>query len=169
MKKPLLALIFLAAIGSAMTGYLSYSWLANDSIVCPVGNPAGCAIATQSSYSKLGPVPFAILGFVVWISLLFLAQRAYNAYKLNENTAPYLTAAFVLTSIGVAAAGYFNSVMLFKLNAICFWCEASHTLMLSKYFLTSYLAFGKEKKWLVKTFAIALLAFFVPFIAAKGL
>ncbi|MBS3148797.1 hypothetical protein J4219_07990 [Candidatus Woesearchaeota archaeon] len=168
MKKTFFALVFLAVLGSAMTGYLSYSWLVNDSIVCPIGNPAGCAIATQSSYSKLGPVPFAVLGFIVWIALLLLAQRVYNAHKLNLNPAPYLTAAFILTSIGVAAAGYFNSIMLFKLNAICFWCEASHTLMLSKYFLTSYLAFGNEKKWLIKTFAIALIAFFVPFFFAKG-
>lgn len=168
MKKAIITGTLISLAGTVTTGYISYAQYSNSTISCPIDSLTGCATVTSSAYSHFGTIPVALIGFLTWVTLFFLSQKIYFQYK-DQNVNPnYLWALYILTSIGVVAAGYFNSVMLLKLNAFCFWCETSHALMLGKYFIASYMTLGNESKWLLKSASLALLLFLLPFTLTIG-
>lgn len=154
-----LALIGMALAGKLITLYLTITHLRGVDPVCPIFGASGCAIATTSTYAKLGPVPVALLGFIVWVLLLYFAIQHYRAAR---SLWPMLG----LSALGVAAAGYFNAIMLVRLENICFWCETSHALMIGVFFVAAYSLFGERKNWAAKTGAVAAALFFVPFLVA---
>lgn len=154
-----LAIIGMAALGKLVTLYMLIVKLQNTEAVCPIGGANGCAIAAASSYASIGQVPTALVGFIVWVLLLFFAIQYYRTQK---NIWPILG----LSGVGVAAAGYYNAAMLVKLQTVCLWCEMSHALMLGTFFVASSLAYGHQSRWALKTFAVAAALFIVPFVIA---
>ena len=154
-----LALIGIAAIGKLVTLYLLVVHLQHSEAVCPIGSASGCAIAAASNYAKIGDVPTALAGFIVWVLLLFFAIQYYRNQK---NIWPILG----LSAVGVAAAGYYNAAMLVKLQTVCVWCEMSHALMLGTFFVAASLAYGHQPRWALKTLAVAVALFIVPFVIA---
>lgn len=154
-----LALIGIAALGKLVTLYLMIVHLQHTEAVCPIGSASGCAIAAASNYAKIGDIPTALVGFIVWVLLLFFAIQYYRTQK---NIWPILG----LSGVGVAAAGYYNAAMLVKLQTVCLWCEMSHALMLGTFFVAASLAYGHQPRWALKTFAVALALFVVPFVIA---
>ncbi len=119
------AIFLIAILGIIITGYLTYVHITHTQPFCPLGGEGTCGSVLQSSYATMFHVPVALLGFLIW-SLI-----GYFAWKNKEKEI------MVLSLIGVVAAGYFNGVMYFSLQAFCFWCEASHALMVVTFFLVS--------------------------------
>lgn len=150
------ALIILTLVGSLSTLYLLSSHVRGIDPVCPLDGANGCAIAATSMYAKVGPFPVALLGFLTWVVLLFLAVQVY---RQKHAVLPVL----IVSGIGVAAAGYYNSIMLFKLVSLCTWCEVSHFSMVATFLLAGSMAW---ERWLLKSALIAGVLFSIPFVIA---
>jgi len=158
MKRTLIPLIVISALGLLVTGYLTFAHYTNTSPICPIGGDAGCALAAVSKYAIIGPLPVAVYGMIAWTLILGLSLWMYK----HHNTR-HIWKTIIILSLGVAAAGYFNAIM-YKLGAFCIWCETSHTLMLIGFILATRFAFGT--KWIMKTTLAILLLFAIPFALA---
>jgi uncharacterized membrane protein len=116
-----LILIVLDLIGLAIASFLSFEELTGREVPCTVGGwgVAGCQTVATSPYSRILGVPVAVYGVFLSLTLLSLAVAWYRtgAYKL-------LLAHYFLSLVGVVFEGYFQFVMLFKIKAICIWCES---------------------------------------------
>lgn len=149
-------LLLTAILGSLITGYLNFSYF-NDSVpFCGVEQLTGCSTVVTSHYSKIGFVPVAFASFISWLLLLFCALLLRSKY---EDVAKKI--AFVITIFGVAAAGYFNGIMFFRLGAFCSWCESAHFLMLLNFLMYANSFFNLRR--ITKSVASVAVLFFVPF------
>jgi uncharacterized membrane protein len=113
----------LAALGAAVTGYLTVVHYTGARLACPT---SGCETVQRSHYAELVGVPVALLGL-----LAFLALIATAAVDLPE-----LAVALTLTSFLFSA--YLFVVQVTVIHAICAWCVASDvalTLLLPLAFL----------------------------------
>lgn len=114
-----LALLILALVGIAISGYLTWVHYADIDPVCTTG---GCEKVQSSEYADLAGIPVAVLGLGGYIaiaaSMLFRGELARTA-----------TAAFGL--IGVGFSGYLTYLELFVIDAICQWCVASAVVMVA--------------------------------------
>ena len=140
--------VVLAIIGLAITGYLTYVHFTGVDAKCLAGNQDDCNNVLTSSYSVFMGIPVALLGMFAYAGILYVLWR-YN--KDNNKVAKYLT---FFTSAGVFAAGYFNWVMYDKLQVICSWCEASHMIMITLFFVNAPWNFPKKITRFIAIFII---------------
>ncbi len=144
-------IIFILAIfGVLLTSYMTYTFYSSTDIYCPlVASLGNCNEVSKSIYAVIFGIPAALLGLIVYLLIL------YSNYKKKEMHV------FLLSLLGVLAAGYFNFIMFLILKKVCFWCEGSHIIM-SAIFLLSNLEWKKK----IAAFIIAL---FIGFAIAGGL
>ena len=119
------ALLALAGIGVA--GYLTYVHYAGIDPVC-TGGGGGCHTVQASSYAELGGVPVALIGLLGYLALgasLLVPGEAGRA------------AAMGLALAGAGFSLYLTYLELFVIDAICQWCVASATLMVTLAVLTT--------------------------------
>jgi uncharacterized membrane protein len=108
-------------VGVAVSTYLTIEhYNAKVALVCPDTGTVNCAKVTTSSYSHLGPVPFALLGLLFFVAMTALCTPA--AWRRPE-LAPLRVIGAVA---GVVTVIYLVWAELFKLNAICLWCTVVH-------------------------------------------
>ncbi len=117
------ALVLLAVVGVAISGYLT--WVAFDTEVEAFCSGIGdCSTVQSSRYAKLAGVPVALLGLGMYGALLLLvgARRRSVAVAASEAAR---AATFGLALSGALYSGYLTYVELFVIDAICAWCVAS--------------------------------------------
>lgn len=115
------AILVLAIIGTGVAAYLTYSHYNQGALVCSVGS---CHTVQQSRYATIGPVPIAILGFGMYVTLLALAAaRLWGRTPINESLAT--TVSWTIVLAGWLYAAYLTYIELFVIDAICQWCVVS--------------------------------------------
>jgi uncharacterized membrane protein len=107
----------LALLGAAIAGYLSYTRLAETSIMCPT---SGCAAVQQSEYSKLGSVPVAYIGVAGYLAIALAAASGRRAAR---------GAGAALVLVAVAFAAYLLVAQVVLIDAVCVWCLASDAVL----------------------------------------
>jgi uncharacterized membrane protein len=97
-----MCLLALGGMGAA--GYLTYTHLANQAIVC--GESLGCDIVAQSVYSQIAGVPIALLGLLAYIALFVLTKLfvILAVCKWCVGSAVIMTVFFLLSVFEVGAA-----------------------------------------------------------------
>ena len=115
----------LALGGMGVAGYLTYTHLANQAIVC--GESHGCDIVAQSVYSRIAGVPISLLGLLAYIALFLLTMaRGRVPEDLNAHIP---LAVFGISLIGVLFSAYLTYLELFVILAVCKWCVASAVIV----------------------------------------
>ena len=124
-----LASLVLVLIGIIISGYLSYTKLANTSTVCVEGAAFNCDAVTSSIYGKVAGIPVAYLGLAAYLFI--------GALLLLENRVPFLSEYGIMLVFGITLFGFIYSIFLIYvqaviLNSFCVWClghEAAMTLL----------------------------------------
>lgn len=114
-----------ALLGLAIAAYLTVEhYDSSTSLACPETGPINCAKVTSSSWSRIGPVPVAVLGLVFFFAMTLLCSPPAWRYRVLDPVR------VVAAGAGVASAVYLIWVELFRVNAICLWCTAVHVCTL---------------------------------------
>ena len=126
--RPWLRLFSLALtlVGVGITGYLTYSHLAETQTACPANATFNCELVQHSIYSELAGIPIAYIGLAGYLAIL--------AVLLLEGRLPFLTqrgplVIFGFTLFGFLYSGFLTSTEAFILHAWCLWCLSSAILM----------------------------------------
>jgi uncharacterized membrane protein len=110
------ATVVLAAAGAGIAAYLSYSRLADTSLICPT---SGCATVQRSSYATVAGVPVAYLGVGGYLAI---AAAAIAGRRL------------LMALLIVVAAGFGTYLLVAQLafvHAVCMWCLGSDAVVYS--------------------------------------
>jgi uncharacterized membrane protein len=111
----------LSVIGAGIAAYLTYVHYDDSVLVCTAGG--GCHTVQESAYATIGPIPIAILGLGMFLTLGVLALiRIFNVTisVISPEIATY--AAWGITLSALLYYAYLVYVELFVLDAICQWC-----------------------------------------------
>jgi len=130
MKKFLIfTILFLALAGAADAGYLLVQTVSGKAVVCPsvpVGrfNLNQCNIVLATPYAKFLGLPTALYGLVAYLFFSILALYGLKGGGLNA--AKFL---MYLSGFGILISAYFVYLQFFVIEAICFYCFISASLM----------------------------------------
>lgn len=165
-----MALIFLALLGIADAGYISYEKFRG--VLPPCGNGLDCGAVLNSPWANIGPVPLAAIGVVFYSWILVLAilnlleisinpvvNQLANQLKLKKNNIlRQLTLhelLLVSTIFGAGFSAYLVYIMAFPIGAWCRYCLLSAATCASLFIVTSvyyqktvgYSPFLLKKTW----------------------
>jgi uncharacterized membrane protein len=118
-------MVLLVVAGVGVSGYLSYAYLMNQSIVC--GESQGCDLVAQSSYSRMFGIPIAVYGLLTYIVLLGLLTVRRRVGEAHEAYVPL--AMFGIAIVGVLFSAYLTYLELYVILAVCKWCVAQALIM----------------------------------------
>jgi uncharacterized membrane protein len=139
----LLAMIVLLAIGGlAVSSYLAYGSIGDESLFCEIGH--GCDAVQASEYSVVLGVPVAVWGALLYLAILAAAVAGLSrASSLRE---PASLALFGMGLAGTLYSGYLAWVELYRIESVCMWCTIS-ALIITAVLVTSAvnLAFGVKR------------------------
>jgi uncharacterized membrane protein len=114
----LMLILVFVGIGLADTIYLSYVTMTDISVACTPGG--ACNQVLTSVYSKIGPVPLALLGAIYYVGLLFLACLLFrNQSKKN------LSALLYASGFGFVVSLFLTYLQIFTIKQLCFYCLTS--------------------------------------------
>lgn len=120
------ALTLLILLGAGVSAYLIY--VALDAAAEPYCNGIGNCHAVQSSrYAKVGGIPVAVFGLLMYLGLLAL-HTASNVGPLHGKPIlrVWLT---VLAGSGVLYSAYLTYLELEVIHAICVYCVVSASIV----------------------------------------
>lgn len=123
--------VALAAVGSAIAGYLTWVHYAHATPAC-VGGGA-CERVQSSQYAELAGVPVAAIGLAGYVAIL--------ATLLAPRRRALLAGAF-LALVGFGFSLYLTYLQLFVIDAVCQWCVASDGVMTALAVTTVWRALG---------------------------
>ena len=115
--RPALLLGVIAAVGLAISIYLSANELAGTVPVCVAGG--GCQTVAQSQYSHWFGIPVAYFGVLFSGALLALVVAWWRT-----GDGRLLLAGYAQGLVGVVLELYLVYLELFVISAICEWCMA---------------------------------------------
>lgn len=130
MRKFLLfTILFLALIGAVDAGYLLVQTVSGKAVVCPsvpVGrfNLNQCNIVLATIYAKFLGLPTAFYGLAAYLFFTILVL-----YSLAENRPNAVKLLMYLSGLGVLVSAYFIYLQFFVINALCFYCLTSASVM----------------------------------------
>ena len=112
----------LAAVGVVLAAYLTWTHYNAGALVCTLGD---CHTVQSSEYAMVGPLPVALLGLGMYLTVL--------ACNLTAMTRPDLglaatSVAFAATLGGIVYAAYLTWLEVAVIGAICQWCVVSALL-----------------------------------------
>lgn len=118
----------LAAFGSALTAYLSWTKLtAAQTAFCTQG--AGCDLVLQTPYASLFGLPLSSFGLALYLALLLIALvPGIDRWRWG--------ALFALSLGGVTFTAYLVYLLAFEIVAVCLYCIASALTMTAIFVLT---------------------------------
>jgi uncharacterized membrane protein len=119
--RPAWELVGLAAMGTVVAGYLTWTKLTGGAPVC--GGGEGCAIVQASRYAVFLSAPTAAWGVAFYAVVGLLGLRGLTARRWML--------AFGLSAAGVAFSAYLTGVALFSIRATCALCLTSAGLTLA--------------------------------------
>lgn len=111
------ATVALAAIGTAVSAYLTWVHYSGSLALCL--GAGGCETVQASRYSMAGPVPVAVIGLVGLATI-----TAVSAWRLSRAPMWALTALFGLSFAATLYVAYLTYLELFVVRAICPWCAS---------------------------------------------
>ena len=124
----------IAAAGAAVAGYLTYAHYHGATVLaCPDRGIVDCATVTTSSYSVIAGVPVAVIGLAYFVVMVVL-ELPWN-WRLPRPVWRRLRVA--ASAAGAAVAIWLIYVELFRLDAICLYCTAVHSLALALFAVTA--------------------------------
>jgi len=113
----------LALAGAGVAGYLTLVAYDESLLVCGLGD---CATVQNSPYAKLGGIPIALLGLLMYLVLLGLGVVRW---RLVHQTELLTSANTSIALAGTLFSGYLTYLELFVIHAICQWCVASAVIV----------------------------------------
>ena len=115
------ALGTLAALGLAISAYLTWTHFAGVAPAC-AGGSHGCETVQSSRYAAVFGIPVSVVGLAGYASLLFSAA-------LRTEGGVYL--GFFLALVGTLFSAYLTYIEVFVVHALCQWCLASAGVMVA--------------------------------------
>lgn len=109
----------LAVVGLAIAGYLTWSHYEHDVLVCGLGD---CSVVQNSSYSVVAGIPIAILGLLMFGTVLALSLVRIARPAISDIAS---AAIIFLTLTSVLYYAYLTYVEIWVLEAVCQWCVMS--------------------------------------------
>jgi uncharacterized membrane protein len=113
------AVAVLALAGLAIAGYLTWARYAHGSVACPIGG-GGCETVQESSYAELAGIPVALLGLLLYLTVLGLV--AWDSPAARQAVA-------ALALAGTAFAAYLVVIQVAVIDAVCAWCLANDVVV----------------------------------------
>lgn len=112
----------IALAGTVLAGYLTWTHFDAGALVCGIGD---CHTVQASEFATVGPVPVALLGLGMYLTVLVcnLAARARPPLEFAA-----LSIAFASALGGVVFAIYLTWLEVAVIGAICQWCVVSAIL-----------------------------------------
>jgi len=114
----------LAVCGIADAVYLTVIHYDTGALICTVGN---CHTVQTSKYSMIGPIPVAVLGLAMYLTI---GAISLIRWRRPDLTSTLTMASFAIVLAGTIYAGYLTYLELNVINAICQWCVLSALLTL---------------------------------------
>ncbi len=114
----------LAVCGIADAVYLTIIHYDTGALICTVGN---CHTVQTSKYSTIGPIPVAVLGLAMYLTI---GAISLIRWRRPDLTSTLTMASFAMVLAGTIYAGYLTYLELNVINAICQWCVLSALLTL---------------------------------------
>ncbi|MBI4337555.1 MAG: vitamin K epoxide reductase family protein [Chloroflexi bacterium] len=127
-----MAQVALSLAGLGVATYLTVVHWSGGTPLC-IGS-AGCGVVAASSYAKLGAVPVALLGALLYVALGVLGIAALFTARLRQTA---YVASFTLALAGALYSAYLTYVEVAVLRAICLWCVVSAGLLVALLAVTS--------------------------------
>ena len=127
-----LAILAAAALGLAVSAYLTVAHYAGADLACVQSAAIDCSAVTTSSYSLVPgtQVPISLAG-LVW----FAVSGAAAATAMRADL-PWLRPAHLAwAAVGLAVALYLINAELTVIHRICEWCTVVHVLVGATFFL----------------------------------
>src|SRR5262249_40873136 len=116
--------LVLALAGTGVAAYLTSVHYDDKLLLCGVGD---CETVRQSRYAEVAGVPIALLGLLMYLSVVALGLLRWH----RPNLQPTATmAAFAIALAGTLYAAYLTYVEIWVIDAICQWCVTSAILTL---------------------------------------
>jgi uncharacterized membrane protein len=139
----LLAMIALLAVGGmAISSYLAYGNIGDESLYCELGH--GCDAVQASEYSVVLGVPIAVLGALLYLAILAAAVVGLSRSSRFREL-PSL-ALFGMSLAGTLYSGYLAWVELYRIESVCMWCTISAIIVTAILIASAVnLAFGVER------------------------
>jgi uncharacterized membrane protein len=113
----------LSGAGVVLAGYLTLVHYRNNLLVCGISS---CHTVQASKYAEFLGVPVALLGLVMYVTLVALGVLRLNRPGLAERAT---LATFAVAFVGVLFSAYLTAVELWVIDAICQWCVVSAVLV----------------------------------------
>ena len=110
--------LFLSALGFMDAAFLTIQHYSRDPLSCPLFG--GCDAVTNSVYSEIFGIPVALFG-AIYYATIFIGTLIYY---LTENTKVFYLVAHI-TAVGFLFSIYLFGLMLFVIQAFCFYCIIS--------------------------------------------
>jgi uncharacterized membrane protein len=124
------ASVALAAIGTAISAYLTYVHYSGELALCL--GAGGCETVQSSTYAEIAGLPVALLGLIA-----FAVAAALAIVRLRGGSAAWtLTGLFGVSFAGALFAAYLTYLELFVIHAICPWCVAADSAMVALFVIT---------------------------------
>ncbi len=114
----------LAVCGLADAIYLTIIHYDTGALICTVGN---CHTVQTSKYSTIGPIPVAVLGLAMYVTVAAISVIRWRRPDLSSTLT---MASFAIVLAGTIYAAYLTYLELNVINAICQWCVLSALLTL---------------------------------------
>jgi uncharacterized membrane protein len=114
-------LVGLASVGMLLTAYLIItSWLGTTPLYCAEGST--CDIVQNSRWGTLMSLPTAFWGFLTYAVLGYIGLRV-------RSTEWHWKSAWIVSIVGLGYSLYLNSISFFVIEALCFYCLVSLSIM----------------------------------------
>jgi uncharacterized membrane protein len=135
-SRPLLAAI--ATLGLIETTHLTIAKVRGVPLACPTN---GCDQVLNSPYAYLFGVPLSLLGAIAYATILFLAiiplVISHYQVKQRPQLAEFTWQLLFVGTTGMAAfSSYMMYVMIWKVQALCFYCLGSAILAMGLFTIT---------------------------------
>ena len=135
----------LAIAGMILTVYLSITgWLNQAPVLCTEGS--SCDIVQQSRWGTFLGMPTAFWGFLTYTSLLIICIKIRNPVK-------HWQFAWPVAMIGLLYSAYLISISIFFIQAACFYCLISFSIMTVIFALLTLKRPKKSTKLDISTYA----------------
>jgi uncharacterized membrane protein len=114
-----------AVVALAVSVYLTIEhYTASTVAACPESKAINCTKVTTSSWSHIGPVPWALLGLLYYVAMVVVLLPALWQRRDLDRVR------LVGACAGVVSVLYLVWVELFRVDAICLWCTVIHVCAL---------------------------------------
>lgn len=166
-SRPLMAGI--AAIGAAVTAYLTITRLTGDPTACPTG---GCDVVLSSPYATVFGLPLALFGFLAYASIIgfAIAPLLVNASDQKQLRSTLERWTGLLLFIGGTAmmifSGYLMYLLTSEIKAVCIYCVGSAALSTSLFVLS---IIGRDWEEVGQLFFTGIIVGLIVMVGSLGL